>query len=91
MQQHTILTNRAAKQPAATCPDCHGTTRTTNRDGYLWRVCSERSCTWEGLFLEAETAAALEGMDEAGRARVMAVRGSSLQRHDAANLGSPLD
>lgn len=84
MLQHTILTNRAAKQPtAATCPTCGGTTRTINRAGYLWRVCGSRSCTWEGVYLEAETAAALESMPAAERVRVMELRSSSMAMRGA--------
>jgi hypothetical protein len=65
MLQHTLLTNRAAQQPTATCPDCHGATRTANRDGRLMRVCSDRSCTWGGEHMQAEEAAARAAM--AGR------------------------
>ena len=58
IMQETILANRAAAQPAATCPDFHGATRTANRAGRLMRVCSDRSCSWGGEHLvEAEAAA----------------------------------
>lgn len=66
MLQHTLLTNRAAAQPTATCPDCHGATRTANRDGRLMRVCCDRSCSWGGEHMvEAEAAAraAMAGKD----------------------------
>lgn len=66
MLQHTIITNRAATQPTATCPDCHGTTRTANRDGRLMRVCSDRSCAWGGEHMAAEEAAARAAMAQKG-------------------------
>lgn len=66
-----------ATQPA--CPTCESVTRTANRDGYLWRVCSCRTCTWPGEYMEAETAAALENMGEAMRAQVMALRGAGVE------------
>lgn len=66
MLHHTIITNRAAKQPTATCPDCHGATRTANRGGRLMRVCSDRSCKWGGEHLVEAEAAARAAMAQKG-------------------------
>jgi glutaredoxin len=65
MLHHTIITNRAT-QPTATCPDCHGATRTANRDGRLMRVCSDRSCQWGGEHMAAEEAEARAAMAQKG-------------------------
>lgn len=48
MQQHTILTNRAALQPADTCPTCGSKLRQGLRGGSVYDLCSDRACSWGG-------------------------------------------
>ncbi len=45
---HTIMTNRAAKQPAATCPVCGSKTRQGVRSGTVLDLCTDRACSWDG-------------------------------------------
>lgn len=44
----TIRANKAAKQPAATCPLCGSKTRQGVRCGSVLDLCTNRACSWDG-------------------------------------------